>query len=565
MKINKFGARTAAMAASAVFAASVAVAQQGISVIVNGNPVVFNGARPQEVNGRVLVPLRGVLEQLGAYVDWQPAGQLVTATKANTDIQLRIGERMARVNNRPVTLDVPAMIYRGNTMVPLRFVSEALGADVRWEPSQYAVLINTGITESMPSRGEEYNNLPATNNPVDISIESFTMDHTGWLNPGSTVRFTLRGTPGGVATLNIPGLAREIPMDEVSRGTYETTWTVPENRDRVNLSRINAVARLRFGQQERVIQADRSVSVDTSLPTITMLEPEANSRVTVARPTISAGFDDQAGSGVDPRSVRLTVDGRDVTPEADITQTSVTYTPATSLDPGRHEVRLSATDMAGNEITKLWSFRVDAQASQRVIRTFNVRGLENAQPGDVIRFTLTAAPGGRASFSIGDIARNRPMEEREPGRYFGTYTVRRGDVLSDEPITARFVANSGEVYTVRSTDRFDVDGGELDSPIILSPRADDPVRDPLIVEGTAPQNSRVLIHVDYSTSVSGGVRLTGAVSDFVVVAGEDGHFRTNPIDLDTTVRGRNTRYTITATTLGSNDRRSTATTVTISR
>jgi hypothetical protein len=80
---------------------------------------------------------------MGAYVDWQPAGQLVTATKGDTDIQLRIGDRVARVDNRPVTLDVPAMIINGATMVPIRFLSESLGAEVRWREAERLVMIDT--------------------------------------------------------------------------------------------------------------------------------------------------------------------------------------------------------------------------------------------------------------------------------------------------------------------------------------------------------------------------------------------------------------------------------------
>lgn len=561
MKINKFGARTAILAATAVLGSGAAIAQQRISVIVDGSPVMFRGVGPQEVNGRVLVPLRGVLEQMGAYVDWQPAGQLVTATKGDTDIQLRIGDRVARVDNRPVTLDVPAMIVRGNTMVPLRFMSEALGAEVRWEPQQYAVLINSGVTSSLPSRPEEYDNRPT---PQTIDLESFTLNRTGWLSPGSSVRFTLRGTPGGQATLTIPGVAREIPMDEVARGVYEANWTVPENRGRLNASRINAVARLRFGNDERVIQTGSTVSVDTDVPMISAMTPDQGARVSNARPTISATFDDRSGSGIDPQSVRIVLDGRDVTPEADVRANSVTYVPAVNLDPGSHTVRLTAYDLAGNQVVRDWSFRVD-RTSNRIVRSFNVTGVDNARPGDVVRFQLRAAPGGSATFSIGDVVRNRPMEERESGLYVGTYTVRRGDVIRDEPISARFVARNGEVYTVQSTDFVDIDGGILDAPAILSPRMDDRVRDPLIVEGTAPRNSRVLVRVEYSTSVAGAARLTGSVGEVVVTSDEDGRFRTGPIDLDTMIRGRDTRYTIIATTLGSGDRRSESTRVTISR
>src|SRR5512143_2017915 len=114
---------------------------QPIRVTVNGDPVYFQGTQPTEISGRVLVPLRGVLEQMGAYVEWMPDTQTVIATKGDTRISLPIGSRFATVNGQQVSLDVPAMTLAGRTMVPLRFVGESLGADVAWRPSTQTVMI----------------------------------------------------------------------------------------------------------------------------------------------------------------------------------------------------------------------------------------------------------------------------------------------------------------------------------------------------------------------------------------------------------------------------------------
>src|SRR5689334_16703046 len=102
-----------------------APASGSIIVRVNGEPVEFGAIGPRSVNGRIMVPLRGVLEKTGAYVDWMSATQTVIATKGDMTIELPIGSRMAKVNGRTVGLDVPAMTIAGNTMVPLRFVSES--------------------------------------------------------------------------------------------------------------------------------------------------------------------------------------------------------------------------------------------------------------------------------------------------------------------------------------------------------------------------------------------------------------------------------------------------------
>jgi len=190
---------------------------QSIGVLVNGERVSFEGARPQQVNGRVLVPLRGVMEKLGAYVGYEPASKTVTATKGDVDITLRLGDRFAIVNGRQILLDVPAQTYRGSTMVPLRFMSEAIGADVRWDAATYSVMIDTPTGQA--------NDPIVTTPPVNrnIAIDGFTVDADGYLRSGSRLNFTLTGTPGGVATVQIPGVATEIALVETQPGVYTGT------------------------------------------------------------------------------------------------------------------------------------------------------------------------------------------------------------------------------------------------------------------------------------------------------------------------------------------------------
>jgi len=103
---------------------------QQIQVQLDGNVVMFPNAQPQSINDHVLVPLRGVFEQMGATVEWDQDTRTIQATRGQTDIRLTIGDRHANVNGGTVSMEVPAMILNGSTMVPIRFVSEALGAEV---------------------------------------------------------------------------------------------------------------------------------------------------------------------------------------------------------------------------------------------------------------------------------------------------------------------------------------------------------------------------------------------------------------------------------------------------
>jgi len=128
---------------SVVLLATAAMASAQIRVYVDDNRVWFQGTEPHMMQSRVFVPLRGVFEQMDADVMWNGPSQLVTARKGNTDVQVKIGSRTAWIDGVAQTMDVAPHIMNGRTMVPLRFISESLGADVRWDAGAEAVYITS--------------------------------------------------------------------------------------------------------------------------------------------------------------------------------------------------------------------------------------------------------------------------------------------------------------------------------------------------------------------------------------------------------------------------------------
>jgi hypothetical protein len=117
-------------------------------VVLRQIPVYLDGWRlpcdvpPALVGGRVLVPLRAIFQGLGAAVNWDEATRQVTAQRGSRQVKLAIGEKAALVDGRAVALDVPAQVMGGRTLVPVRFVSQALGAAVEWRAAERAVYIS---------------------------------------------------------------------------------------------------------------------------------------------------------------------------------------------------------------------------------------------------------------------------------------------------------------------------------------------------------------------------------------------------------------------------------------
>ncbi|ASR48030.1 C40 family peptidase [Paenibacillus kribbensis] len=90
-------------------------------------------AQPLLLDGTTLVPMRQLFEAQGARLSWDESSKTVTATKNDTVLTYRIGELAATLNGNALSLNVPGQIVKGNTMIPLRFVSEALGSTVKWD------------------------------------------------------------------------------------------------------------------------------------------------------------------------------------------------------------------------------------------------------------------------------------------------------------------------------------------------------------------------------------------------------------------------------------------------
>lgn len=120
-----------------------AQAAPAISVYIDGARLSTDQA-PVALQGRVMLPLRAIFEALDSTVNWNQWTQTVTATKGSTTVVLKLKSKTATINNQTVTLDVPAQAISGRTMVPVRFVSEALGATVNWNSTAKTVTIASG-------------------------------------------------------------------------------------------------------------------------------------------------------------------------------------------------------------------------------------------------------------------------------------------------------------------------------------------------------------------------------------------------------------------------------------
>lgn len=105
-----------------------------INISVNGTPMDFPDQAPYLSNNRTMVPLRFISEALGAEVEWDEVNRKVIV-EGNKIVELTLDSAQATINGTACQLDAPPEVVGQRTMVPLRFVSEALGAEVKYLPS----------------------------------------------------------------------------------------------------------------------------------------------------------------------------------------------------------------------------------------------------------------------------------------------------------------------------------------------------------------------------------------------------------------------------------------------
>ncbi|WP_167434150.1 copper amine oxidase N-terminal domain-containing protein [Paenibacillus silvae] len=126
---------------------SVMDAAARISIYIN-DAELPSAQAPVMKAGRVLVPLRSIFEGLDADVKYSNQTKKITATRGDQEVSLTLGSKVAYINGQLTMLDVPASTIKGNTMVPIRFVSEAFGEKVYWNSRNQRVDIKT--TSSTP-------------------------------------------------------------------------------------------------------------------------------------------------------------------------------------------------------------------------------------------------------------------------------------------------------------------------------------------------------------------------------------------------------------------------------
>jgi len=114
-----------------------------VAVFVNGHQVMLPTSALQ-IEGTVLVPVKGVFDRLGAKIAWNEETREVRVTAPDVDLVLTVGDMAASLNGSAIQLRAAPELRDGHTLVPLRLVATALGADIAWDQQRRRVYVEAG-------------------------------------------------------------------------------------------------------------------------------------------------------------------------------------------------------------------------------------------------------------------------------------------------------------------------------------------------------------------------------------------------------------------------------------
>ncbi len=267
---------------------------------------------------------------------------------AKASIRIRGAQAMIPLAERsPGTYEGRYVIARSDRIQEGDAVRAILRRGNRTVTASYEVPAELGNVAAAPS---------APPPPVPLRIERFQVTALDRVQPGVEIRFALEGVPGAAVSVELPGMPNDVALRETRPGHYEGSYTL-RRADTINTAG-PVVATLRMGDRAVTMNLARPlVAADARPPHLTNVFPrEGDTVVGAPATTVSGNFSDRGGAGVDPRTVRIIVSGRNMTEDAYVTQDS--FSLRTPLPPGRHTVDVQARDNAGNAIRRSWSFDV---------------------------------------------------------------------------------------------------------------------------------------------------------------------------------------------------------------
>jgi hypothetical protein len=307
------------------------------------------------------------------------------------------------VNNVLVRSDVAPIVQHGRVLLPARAVFEALGAEVQYDPATGHVDVRRGTRFVRVTTGSTH---------AQIGTQPVTLDVAAELYGGRTfvpIRFVAES------------LGAMVDYDDATRTVSITDPGAPR-------------APLPTYAAQPGYPPQQNTNGNYAAPSVENRHPTPGESVTSAFPSISATLSTHGGPPIDPNSVRIFLDGRDVTDRMYRSGDDVGFTPSQQILAGPHQVTVQGADQNGVQFTSNWDFQStyaystqpspQGPAAPGSPYGLQLYGQPEFQYGNTVVIQLIGPPGGRGFVTLCGYGSNYPLQYGpEPNHYYTTITL----------------------------------------------------------------------------------------------------------------------------------------------
>lgn len=359
-----------------------------IVIVINGNQLPIDPP-PRVEKGLLLVPVRRTLSALG--LPWDRSGSRVTTQVGAKSVTLTLGSAVAEIDGSRVQLDAPATEIKDTLYAPLRFFTDVLGAQARYDPRMKTVTIVAQLV------GRADSGLQTTG--------------SGYVRVGTVAAVDVLSDPPAL-TLGYdsgPKVVKVAPNAVVDMEDVDANVTTPGELGDVRPGDFARVEMNKDGRVQRIVDEYGSNS---------------GRIVAVAGNQFVLDSGRVVGSG---RSTEVSLNGKGVG--------------FGDLRPG--DLVTVRYNVETNEVREVLASRQTSAAGSSAALgvVSNVSG--TLRPGDSIDVTIHGPAGGSATFGIGSFVSNLAMHETSSGAYAGSYSIPRGANFDQAPIVGQVVLRDG--------------------------------------------------------------------------------------------------------------------------
>lgn len=372
-----------------------------ITIVINGNQLPIDPP-PRVEKGLLLVPVRRTLTALG--LPWDRSGSRVTTQVGAKAVTLTLGSAVAEIDGSRVQLDAPATEIKDTLYAPLRFFTDVLGAQARYDPRMKTVTIVSQLVgradSSLQSSGSGYVRV-GTVAAVDVLSDPPSLT----LGYDSGPR-TVKVAPNAVVDMEDVGANVTMPgeLGDIRPGDYA----------RVEMSK--------DGRVQRIVDEYGSTSGN-------IVAVAGNQFVLDNGRVVMSG-----------RSTEVSLNGKGVG--------------FGDLHPGdRVTIRYNVET---NEVREVLASRQTSAAGSSAALTVSSSVSGTLRPDDSVDVTIHGPPGGSATFGIGSYVANLAMHESSPGVYQGSYRIPRGANFDQAPISGQVVLRDGTTLAAQAAQTISV-------------------------------------------------------------------------------------------------------------